>query len=228
MLFLCLSILNLLLAPVVYRWASQNPRLWTPIERLTSFAIAFIVIGFLLPESYVILDWKALLAGAFGLALPSLLERLWHHKASSIHLASLALSISGLALHALMDGAALTMDGHHHHHHHHHHDHGIEHTFLHLHGLPLAVVCHQLPVGLFIWGLFSRWSAKKRMGILGLNALGTILGYALGEEYIGPIHDSEFLAYAQAIFSGTLLHVIFDPHDPKGCHHHGHHNHCHH
>jgi zinc transporter ZupT len=223
MIFLFFSIANLFFAPLIYGYVSAYPRVWNAIEKLTGLSIGFMVLGFLLPESVEHGGWTVLIGAGVGLCLPSLFERLCLPKASRIHLLSVILSLGGLCLHALMDGAALTMGGHSAC----HHDHG----FLHLHALPMAVVIHQLPVGLFIWGLFLKETDKtKPWLILLMNGLATGLGFWIGEEYLGPIHDSAVLAYIQALFSGTLLHLVFDPHSPAspeaGCHHH-HHN-CHH
>ena len=216
MILLFLTIGMLAIAPLIYQLASHYRRTWQVVEKITSWSIGFMVIFLLLPECVHQAGFPVLLATLFGLVLPSLFERLWRAQASSIHLVSITFSLVGLIVHAMLDGAALTMGGSHLHHHH-------EHSFIEIHALPLAVVLHQLPVGLFIWGLFhKKYGAKVPSIILIISILATILGYALGEEYLEPIHDHELLAYFQALFCGTLLHVVFDTHGT-----HDHHDHSH-
>lgn len=197
----------LALAPAIYQLAFHYKKTWKVVEKITTWSIAFVVIALLLPESFHLAGAGVFVASAFGLALPSIFERLWHAKASSIHIVSIALSLFGLVVHAMMDGAALTMGNTHLH----HHIHGS--SFFEMHALPIAVIVHQLPVGLFIWGLFFRkYGYTIPSLILLVSGLATVGGYLFGEEFIAPLHDNELLAYFQALFCGTLLHVVFDKH----------------
>ena len=93
--------------------------------------------------------------------------------------------LTGLGLHAFLEGAALTPEGT---------------------SVTAAVVLHRMPVGLVIW-----WMLRPRHGFaagaLGIAGIGvaTVAGYAAGAELL---HGSGVELY-QAFVGGSLLHVVF-------------------
>jgi hypothetical protein len=111
------------------------------------------------------------------------------------------MGVSGLALHALLEGAALAPG-----------EAGIPVAF------GLAIVLHRIPVGLVVW-----WLVRPRYGptaaMMGVSAivLVTLAGYALGTEVLSGVHGAGGDLY-QAFVSGSLVHVVF---------HQGRHDHTH-
>jgi len=138
-------------------------------------------------------------AAAAGLAVPSMAERISHALHRHTDELALLMGVSGLALHALLEGAALAPG-----------DTGI--------AFGLAIVLHRIPVGLVIW-----WLVRPRYGVaaggLGVGAIVvvTLAGYGLGSEVLTGVHGSGAGLY-QAFVSGSLVHVVF---------HQGRHDHTH-
>ncbi len=208
--FLLVSLGMLALAPLIFAVASHIRLFWAILDKLTIIAVGGLVFFHLVPESYEqggLLIFVTLLA---GLTLPSLLERAWHHQAPTIHKASILIAVMGLAVHGMLDGAALVlpeMMPHAHEGHDHLHQH------IHQHGFSIAVLGHRLFEGLFIWGLFYKRTSWHYPVFL-LTCLGafTIVGYALGETIFHSLEGTVGLSHFQAFFSGSLLHIVFDHH----------------
>jgi len=154
-----------------------------------------------LPTAWTERSVWILLAVVAGLAVPQAMERL--SRALHRHTDSMALvvGLSGLALHALLEGAALVpREG----------GGGV--------AFGLAVVLHRLPVGLVVWWLIRpRYGATKAAAGVGSVVLATLIGYVLGYEVLGDMHGPGAHAY-QAFVSGSLVHVVF---------HQGRHDHAH-
>jgi hypothetical protein len=146
-----------------------------------------------------------LVAGA-GLLLPTLAERSSRLLERYTDNFSLFVVLSGLILHALLEGAALIHDGE---------------TPL---AFGLAVLLHRIPVGLVIWWLiFPRHGAGFAAAGVGSVVVATALGYGLGIEMLGEAHGETAELY-QAFVSGMLIHVVFH----QGRHDHAHGGHTHH
>jgi uncharacterized membrane protein YraQ (UPF0718 family) len=124
-----------------------------------------------------------------GLVLPVLTEKALHNT-STIHKTAVVVSILGLAIHTLIDGAALAIES-------------IDAN------LALGVALHRIPIGLFVW-----WFVRPHFGniaayaMLGLIAIGTLLGFSFAPEIISPLKTST-VSYFQAFVVGTLAHVLF-------------------
>lgn len=178
--------------PVLYGILHDHPRAVRLVDGSVYVAVPALLawqIGHLALEGGAVL---VLVAAATGLAIPSAAERVSHAlRRHTDHLA-LLMGVSGLALHALLEGAALVPGAR-----------GIAAPF------GVAVVLHRIPVGLVIW-----WLVRPRYGsgaaLLGVGAIValTIAGYALGIEVLAGIHGPGADLY-QAFVSGSLVHVVF-------------------
>ena len=212
MYLLFLSLIPLMAAPLLHYVMESKAKLRIFTSRALIIAVAALIVGHILPESYEVIGWYAILLAVLGLVIPSSLERMWVSEKWAIHAVPVWFMIAGLALHGLMDGAGIAAPELHHHGHHHGHS----------HSLPMAVLLHRLPVGLMIWGVFFPNHGFK-LPTLYLSAIGlsTIAGYALSHYYL--VGHSPSIAAVEAVVAGALLHIAFDRHeDGAACHAHHH------
>ena len=125
---------------------------------------------------------------ALGAGLLALIERLSHTLARYTDDVTILLAVLGIALHALLEGSALTADA--------------SPTFV------LAVVIHRVTVGLLIWWLVAprHGAAAAAVGVAAIIC-GTVAGYVAGAEVSPdvPLVDQGLL---EAFVAGTLLHVV--------------------
>jgi len=154
-----------------------------------------------LPAAWEHRSLLVLAALLVGVTVPTLLERASHALHRHTDSAALVVGLSGFLLHTLLEGAALVpREG------------GVPATFA------LAVILHQIPVGLVVWWLLRpRYGPAIASGGVGSIVLGTLAGYGLGAEVLGGLHGTAAAAF-QAFVSGTLVHVVF---------HQGRHDHAH-
>lgn len=202
---LLLSLLPLFAAPLLYKLCHQNKAMIQLMDGFIFVAIGGLIISGILPEILLHGGWWSLLFLGLGLALPVFSERLFHN-VKSTHKTALVLSLLGLFIHAITDGAALALgenDGH-------------VHSFL-----SLSVLLHRIPIGLTIW-----WFVKPQFGsgiafaTLIFLALGTVIGHSQVPFILGSLDHSGF-AFFQAFVAGTLVHIIFHrPHIQDDCHAH--------
>lgn len=203
-----LSIVVLWLAPAFYYLANRYGHIHRAIERILLLVLAAVVLISILPESFRIIGWWSIGCAAFGMLVPSLVERAWHGFADTVHWVPLAIGTLGLALHASLDGAAFVSPDHFHQHH---------------HFLPMAVVVHRFFEGMFIW-----WMLRPRIGvlwtasILAFVTVFTLIGYFAGDVYFHNLENDLAFGVFQAIVAGSLLHLAFDRHDFSKEHSHGH------
>lgn len=126
-----------------------------------------------------------------GLGVPSLFERVSRFFAEHTDRAALAVGLSGLALHAALEGAALPSA-----------DAGDV-------AFGAAIVLHRAPVGLVIWWLVRpRWGVGAGALVVGGLIALTVGGYFAGSGLAGSLHGPGAELY-QAFVSGSLLHVVF-------------------
>ncbi len=121
-----------------------------------------------------------------GAAIPVAVERISNNFYAHTDNVALTLGVSGLLVHAALEGAALVSGGT---------------------GFRLALIAHRLLVGLMIW-----WLLRPRhgpliasLGILTL-VIATAAGYAVGSHMFGHGAGSTFY---QAFVAGMLVHVVF-------------------
>jgi len=188
--------------PLLYRILHEHPR----ARRLVDGSVYVAVPALLLWQvGHLALEQSTLLvlgAAAAGLAVPSLAEQISQALHRHTDQLALVMGVSGLVLHALLEGAALAPG-----------EAGMDFAF------GTAIVLHRIPVGLVIWWLVRpRYGPLAGMVGVGAVVLVTLAGYALGAEVLAAVHGAGGDLY-QAFVSGSLVHVVF---------HQGRHDHTHH
>jgi len=156
---------------------------------------------FLIPESWAGLGYWSVALILAGYLVPGLLEQMIKKAAHTLHLVSLLLALAGLALHAMLDGAALNAgDG------------------AMASNLSMAIVLHRFGVGMMIWmmvqPLFGRQLA---FGVLGFAALATVIGYLLSDKLVG-LEGDYAMSVIQALIIGMIVHSLV--HRSHGASHH--------
>ena len=137
-------------------------------------------------------EWSVLLALAAGLALPIAFERTTRRAGGMIHRWALLAGLTGIAIHAALDGAALaTLSP----------DAPLS--------LPLAAVLHRLPVGAAVWWLVAReMDRRAAIGALIFLMAATVLGYGFGGEAASAAAGAGGVRLFQAAVGGSLVHVV--------------------
>jgi len=203
---LIISLLMLALAPFIYQWALKFQGAWKYTNRLLIFLVTGIVVLHLLPESIRIVGISASALAMLGLFLPGIMERLWAREASVIHKFTMLFAAAGLAVHGMMDGAALATPGA-----------GMQGGAL----LQWAVLLHRLPAAIFLWSIFYPGRGMKfSLGVLLLLGVFTLTGFGIGQSFLQFTAQSSGLYYFQALVAGSLLHIAFDQHGPGHGHTH--------
>jgi hypothetical protein len=194
-----------LVAPVVgallYRSLHGRNRAVRLVDNFVYVAVPSLVVIQILPDVIAERAPLLLLVVAAGAFLPTVFELASRSLARHTDDLAIVVTLTGLVLHELLEGAALVPAGD-----------PVEAAFA------WAVILHRVPVGLIVW-----WLVRPRHGIpmasaaVGALVLATLVGGLVGLELSGPIHG-EGLHYFEAFVAGTLLHVVF---------HQGRHDHAH-
>ena len=166
------------------------------LDGLSRTAIPGLVFLAFVPAAVAEREWGILVALLGGFLIPVLAERTSRRATRPTHRLALLAGLSGFAIHAALDGAALaTLPS------------GTPPSF------PLAVVLHRLPVGVAIWWLVAR-EIDRRAGVAALAALvlATVGGYVFGGAVAGMVSDSGALILYQAAVGGSLVHVVVHQH----------------
>ena len=203
MLFLVAALAAPAIGPALYGGLHAHPKAVRLVDGFVYLAVPLLVAWQVVPFAREDRGLVVPLLVLAGLVLPNLFERA--SRAFEAHTDNFAIivGLSGLALHALLEGAALGSGG----------------TVALAFGL--AIVLHRIPVSLVIW-----WLIRPRhgtwAGVAGVAAivLATLVGYLLAASLGSGEHGSG-VEYYQAFVSGTLVHVVFH----QGRHDHQHHNH---
>ena len=190
-----------LAGPLLYGLLHDRPAAARRVDAFVYIAVPFLVALQVLPSAWEHRSVLVLVALAVGVLVPTLVERASHVLHRHTDSVALVVGLSGFLLHTLLEGAALAPG-----------EAGVPLPFA------LAVILHQIPVGLVVW-----WLLRPRYGTLAASAgvasivLGTLAGYLLGAEVLGGLHGERAEVF-QALVSGTLVHVVF---------HQGRHDHAH-
>lgn len=198
MILLATSIGSLLVGPALYVMARRRDVMLSLMDGFIFVTITGLVLLYILPDTFANGGWPTLIFAITGLFGPTFLESFSRKAARKTHLAALILGLAGLALHALVDGTALsptlTSSAN-----------GVL--------LPFAVIIHRFPVGLTIWWLLRpSFGTRAALSVLGLVALATVVGFSLG-SFLTEGLSSSGMAWFQAFVAGSLLHVVFhQPH----------------
>ena len=166
------------------------------LDGLSRTAIPGLVFLAFVPAAVAGREWGILVALLGGFLIPVLAERTSRRATRPTHRLALLAGLSGFAIHAALDGAALaTLPA------------GAPPSF------PLAVVLHRLPVGVAIWWLVAR-EIDRRAGVAALAALvlATVGGFVFGGAVAGMVSDSGALMLYQAAVGGSLVHVVVHQH----------------
>ena len=203
MLFLVAALAAPAIGPALYGGLHAHPKAVRLVDGFVYLAVPLLVAWQVVPFAREDRGLVVPLLVLAGLVLPNLFERA--SRAFEAHTDNFAIivGLSGLALHALLEGAALGSGG----------------TVALAFGL--AIVLHRIPVSLVIW-----WLIRPRhgtwAGVAGVAAivLATLVGYLLAASLGSGEHGSG-IEYYQAFVSGPLVHVVFH----QGRHDHQHHHH---
>ncbi|MEC7739634.1 MAG: hypothetical protein VYA31_02365 [Gemmatimonadota bacterium] len=162
------------------------------VDGFVYVAVPFLVLWQVLPYTWNEQSLLPPLIIGSGVLIPNILERASNALASQTDNFAILLGLSGLVLHAVLEGVALTP--------------GSD-----ILGVPFvaAVTLHRIPVGLVIW-----WLICPRHGELAAAAavvsvpVATALGYVAGIEFLGEWQGQGLELY-QAFVAGSLIHVVF-------------------
>ena len=188
---LLLSIISLFVGPILYQWMRRGGFVAKAFDKLIIAILIFLMALYLIPESWAELGYWSVALILVGYLAPGLLEQLIKKAAHTFHLVSLLLALAGLALHAMLDGAALnTGDG----------DMASN--------LSLAVVIHRFGVGMMIWMMVQPLFGKKAaFALLGFISLATVGGFMLSESLIG-MEGGYATSVIQALIIGMIVHSL--------------------
>lgn len=188
-LLLLLSVLILALGPMLLIRASRIAGALPLLDGFVLVAVGGLVLADVIPHAVETGGWLVLPLVLTGLLGPAMLEKTLARAAAGIHFAALLLGLTGLALHAGLDGVALA---------------GSTGP---LSGLAMAVLLHRLPEGLTIWLLLRpAYGARVAVAALAAVALATAAGMTL--PLSADLLEGRALAFIQALVGGSLLHVV--------------------
>lgn len=183
---LLLSIGALFVAPAL-RFLPD--RMWTVLNLLAKLAVFSGVFLHIMPESFEVCGWIAIVALIVGFIFPTLAESYWVKQAATIHRGAIAVIVIGLFGHGILDGAALIIG----------HD-------SHSHVLPWLVIVHRIPVSFLIWSTLN--SQLYRWLGLAILSSSSVIGFFLGHNWFELLDHSSSFNLLQAFVSGSLLHVL--------------------
>lgn len=190
------------LGPMLYRLLHPHPRAVGFVDGFVYLAVPALVAWQVVPHVWAEGSVTPVLVVAAGFFVPALAERASHALAEQTDNLAILVGLSGLVLHALLEGAAFApldrIDG----------------------AFALAVILHRIPLGLVIW-----WLIRPRFGqaaaSLGVASMvfATLGGFGLGTEILSDAHGTGAELY-QLFVSGSLVHVVF--HQGRHDHDHSH------
>ncbi|HET9947797.1 MAG TPA: hypothetical protein VFQ22_02610 [Longimicrobiales bacterium] len=187
--------------PILYGSLHYRPRAAAWVDGFVYLAVPALVAWQILPEAWEQRSLALVAAVVLGLLAPGAIERLSHALHRHTDSVALAVGLSGLALHALLEGAALVPTAS-----------GVGVAFA------LAVILHRVPVGLIVWWLLRpRYGTGAAAAGVAMVSACTLLGWLLGVEVLGRMHEGGVGLY-QAFVSGSLVHVVY--HQGRGDHRH--------
>lgn len=197
MTLLVIAISALLIGPFLAKLFEQQPGSNRFLDGFILVSIGGLAVIHLLPEAVVEIGGMALLMVLLGALLPYFAEKAFHSYEKATHSGVLALAFSGILVHTLLDGIAVS---------HASTEHGTGQV------LAYAVILHRLPVGLLIWWALKPLSnIRVIIAVLTLMSFATAVGFIIGTTELPGAH-SAYITYFQALVTGSLLHVIFHRH----------------
>jgi hypothetical protein len=94
---------------MLYQWLRQGGFVAKAFDTLIIVVLMVLMAFILIPESWAELGYWSVALILSGYLVPGLLEQLVKKAAHTFHLLSLLIALAGLALHAMLDGAVLTV-----------------------------------------------------------------------------------------------------------------------
>jgi zinc transporter ZupT len=188
--------------PLLYRLLHERPRAARILDGFVFAAVPLLVAWQVVPDAWERRSVLPLLAVGAGMLIPTGIERASHALRHRTDTFALLVGLSGLVLHALLEGAALA---------------ALEATAPAI-SFALAVTLHRVLEGLVVW-----WLLRPRYGIgagvagVGVLLAATVTGVGMGLELLTGV-DGAGVALYQALVAGSLVHVVF---------HQGRHDHSH-
>jgi hypothetical protein len=199
---LLLSIISLFIGPMLYLWLRKGGFVAKAFDSVIVVVLIVLMAFLLIPESWAELGYWSVAMMFAGYLLPGLLESLIKKAAHTLHLISLMLALAGLALHAMLDGAALLIGNG---------DAG--------NNLGLAIVLHRFGVGLMLWMMVQPVFGKRvAFGVLGFVGLATVVGYLLSETILG-LEGDHAMSMLQALIIGMIVHSLIHRSHGESHHH---------
>lgn len=192
MIYLWATLAALVIGPLLVGFVGERRSTIPFLDGFVVLAVPGLLFVHFVPAAVEHLQFATLAALVLGFMAPVLLERISHDYHGRTDRLALALGVTGLALHAAIDGAALPGLQ------------GVE-------GLAFgaAIVLHRIPVGLAVWWLASsRLGRAQAIASLALMMGVTALGYLGGNEFAAFI-GSDGVELYQALVGGSLVHVVF-------------------
>ena len=195
------------LGPVLYGLLHGSHRAVRSVDGFVYLAVPVLVAWQVLPHAWAERSIVTVLLLGAGFILPAAVERISHALEDHTDNLALVVGLSGLVIHASLEGAALAPGA------------GVV-------AVPfaLAVILHRIPVSLVVWWLICpRFGGRAAAAGVGSIVIGTLVGYGVGTELLGDAPGAAVDLY-QAFVSGSLVHVVFH----QGRHDHQHdHDHAH-
>lgn len=188
--------------PALYRLLHDRPTAVRFVDGFVYGAVPLLVVWQVVPHALEERSVTTLVVVGAGFLLPNAMERASHLLERYTDNLALLVGLSGLMIHALLEGAGLAPVM------------GASAT-----PFALAVILHRIPVGLVIWWLLRpRFGWRTAVAGVGSIVLATLVGYGTGMEFLGDAQGRGVELY-QAFVSGSLVHVVF--HQGRRDHQHG-------
>ena len=189
-----LSILVLAAGPALFRLTRWSQASMAGLDGFIRVAVGGMLLVHVLPSAWSVGGWIAAIAFLLGMLAPLGVHRLLESSSGLALVTELAIGLSGLALHAFLDGAALI-------------SHEVDPHYP-SQMLAIAVVMHRLPVGMGVWWLVRPRFGKRAAWIaLASMAAATVAGGFLSEGVLSAA-SSSWIAAFHAFMVGALLHVV--------------------
>ena len=186
----------------MYQWLRHGGFAAKAFDSLIITVLMVLMAFMLIPESWGELGYWSIALILTGYLLPGILEQLVKKAAHTFHLVSLLMALGGLALHAMLDGAALTTS-----------QNGASSS------LSLAIVLHRFGVGMMLWMMVQPVFGKRTaFAVLGFVSLATVGGYLLSEPVLGMEGD-EIFSVVQALIIGMIVHSLIHRSHSASHHH---------
>lgn len=199
MFYLIASLIILALTPLIVSWVSRHQRISRWGAGLLLLAIVYNIFTHIIFENVRVFGWMALLAAFMGASIFAVGDEFFFSQAPRRSRLFLVMVQVFLAVHAMIDGAALVGSelngewaGHHH---------GQE--------LGLSIVLHRLLFEVVVWKYFLERHGRGMAAFVLLNiAVATVVGF-FGSKMLFAWIPSYFGLF-EAFIGGALLHLVYD------------------